>query len=84
MARLKVHDVGAGAGAALLQQLHGLPDVAGGEAEGLVALLAAGDGLENHVRRGAPFNRLQLGGDVPQDADLGGDFKLVFHLVEAL
>ena len=47
----------------------------GGKAECFVALLAAGDGLEDHVRRSPPLHRLDLGGDVEtgQGSELSSD-----------
>ena len=56
-----------------------------GQAEGLVALLAARDGLEHQVERRAQLiGRGDLGGHVGQHADLGGDLPLLLELVEHL
>ena len=71
-------------GAPLLEEGLGLPDGLGGEAEGAVAFLAPRDGLKDHIGGGALLHRLDLGGDMPQYADLGGDLKLALYLVEPL
>ena len=82
LAGLKIHDVGAGGGALMQGQLPGLLQEAAGDAEGLVALLAAGDGLEDQIRRGALLNGVHLGGHMAQDADLGGNLPAPLHVVE--
>ena len=81
---LKVHHVGAGGVALPEGELAGLLNHAAGEAEGLVALLAAGNGLEDEVAGRALAHGLHLGGHMGQDADLGGNLPAVAHLMEAV
>ena len=82
LAGLEIHDVGAGGGAVFQGQLTGLLQKRAGDAEGLVALLGPGDGLENQVRRRALTDGLHLGGHMAQDADLSGNLPAVFYLVK--
>ena len=81
---LEVHHVGSLGRSPLPQQRNGFLHGRRGEAEGGVALLAAGDGLEDHVAGGAALDRLDLRCDVAEHADLRRDLEAVLDLVEAL
>ena len=82
LAGFKVHHIGPLGGALMEQQLSCLLQGGRAEAEGLVALLAPGDGLENQVAGCSLAHRLHLGGDVGQHADLGGDGPVLLDLLE--
>ena len=82
LARLEIHDIGALRRTLAQQQLPGLLQCGRGEAEGRVALFASGNGLENQVAGGPRPHRLHLGGDVGQDADLGGNAPVLPDLLE--
>ena len=80
---LKIHNVGAFGGALLQKQLPGLLQRGGTEAEGLVSLLAARNGLEDQVAGRPCPDSLHLGGDVGQDANLGGNLPVLLDFLKA-
>ena len=82
LAGLKIHHIGAFRGALMAQHILGLGNGLGIEAKGLVALLAAGNGLENKVTGRALFHRFHLGGHMGQHANLGGNFPMFLDLLE--
>ena len=80
--RLKIHHVRPLGGALLQKQLPGFLQCRGREAEGLVALLAARDGLENQIAGRPRFDGLDLRRHVRQHANLGGNLPMCLDLLK--
>ena len=80
--RLEVHHVGSLGGALLQKQLPGFLQRRGGEAEGLVALLAARDGLEDQVAGRPRPDGLDLRRHVGQHADLRRYLPVLLDLLK--
>ena len=80
--RLEVHHVRPLGGALLQKQLPGFLQCRGGEAEGLVALLATRDGLEDQVAGRTGFDSLDLRRHVGQHADLRRYLPVLLDLLK--
>ena len=79
---LEVHYVRTLCCSLFLKESLSLTHCVGVEAECAVSFLAAGNGLEYHVAGSTPLNCFDLGGNMPQYADLGRNLEPVLYLVE--
>ena len=82
LAGLKIQHVWPFRRALLEHQRLGVGNGLGVEAEGLVALLAAGNGLEDQIAGRARLYGLHLGRHMGQHADLGGNGPVLLDLLE--
>ena len=82
LTRLKIHDIRTFRSTFFQKQLPGFFQCGRVKAEGLVALLAAGNGLEDQITGGSLPDRLHLGRHVGQDTNLGRNLPMFVDLLE--
>ena len=83
LSRLKIKHIGPFCRTPLEHQRFRLLQRLGRKAEGLVALLAPGNGLEDEIAGSSLLHRLHLGRHMSQYADLGGDVPVLLDLLKA-
>ena len=80
---LEIQHIGAFRRAVVTEQIPGIGDGLGVEAESLVALLASRNGLEDQIRRGALLHRFHLGGHMGKHTGLGRNSPMLPDLLKA-
>ena len=83
LAGFKIQHIGAFRRTFMAQQILRLRNGICVEAKGLVALLAAGNGLEDEITGSAGFHRLHLGSHMGQYTNLCWDLPMFFDLMKS-